>query len=152
MLGITTLYFSLRDAIWPSFILIIPLALLLTRLFILQHDLGHGNLFKQIKYNDIVGVLIGIIPLTSYHFWRQAHAIHPVRGGNADKRPWPGDVNLLTVGEYRTKSRWSKLSYKLYRDPFVMFFYCGKRSTILMFGGSTPSGLCSDPHPRKVGA
>src|SRR5579871_5552644 len=122
LLGTAILYFAIRDAIWPLFLLILPLALLYTRLFVLQHDLGHGNLFKQGKYNNRVGILISIVLLTPYYFWRKAHTIHHVRGGNADTRPWAGDIELLTVREYRMKSRRAKISYRLYRNPLVMFF------------------------------
>ncbi|PYB45262.1 hypothetical protein DIZ66_04560 [Legionella pneumophila] len=84
LLGLTTLYFAMQNSIWLLFlIIIIPLGLLYSRLFILQHDLGHGNLFKKKKYNDAVGVFIGIVLLTPYHFWKKAHAIHHVSGGNA---------------------------------------------------------------------
>ncbi|HFD8545029.1 TPA: hypothetical protein ACF6K2_003070, partial [Legionella pneumophila] len=55
LLGLTTLYFAMQNSIWLLFlIIIIPLGLLYSRLFILQHDLGHGNLFKKKKYNDAV--------------------------------------------------------------------------------------------------
>lgn len=123
ILGITTLYFAIQDTLWLLYIVsIIPVALLFTRLFVLQHDLGHGNLFKQKKYNNIAGVLIGIAMLTPYYFWRKTHTLHHVRGGNADKRPWVGDIDLLTVSEFKTKSNKEKFLYKLYRNPLVMFF------------------------------
>lgn len=134
---LATLYFVKNNHILP-FIISLLLPFLYVRLFVLQHDLGHGNLFKKKKHNDFIGVFIGIILLTPYYFWRQAHAIHHARGGNADKRPWMGDINLLTVEEYRIKPWKAKLAYRLYRNPFVMFVlgsiyifiidqrYCGK--------------------------
>ncbi|KTC96029.1 fatty acid desaturase [Legionella feeleii] len=122
ILGLVILQVALSNHYWPLLILIIPLALLFTRLFVLQHDLGHGNLFKKRKYNDWVGVFTGIILFTPYFYWRKAHAIHHANGGNADTRPWVGDIKLLTVREYEAKSRWGKLVYQLYRNSFVMFF------------------------------
>lgn len=123
LLGLATAFFALQNDVWFLFVmLIIPLGLLYSRLFILQHDLGHGNLFKKKKYNDVAGVLIGIVILTPYHFWKKAHAIHHVSGGNADRRPWVGDIDLLSVEEYRQKGRWEKLLYRLYRNPCIMFF------------------------------
>ncbi|HAT1978678.1 TPA: fatty acid desaturase [Legionella pneumophila] len=124
LLGLTTLNFAMKNSIWLLFmIIVISLSLLYSRLFILQHDLGHGNLFKNRKYNNAVGVIIGIILLTPYYFWRKAHAIHHVSGGNADRRPWIGDIDLLSVKEYRKKNWWEKLLYRLYRNPFIMFCF-----------------------------
>lgn len=122
LLGIVTLYIAMKNTMWIFFLLLIPLGLLYSRLFILLHDLGHGNLFKKKKYNDTVGVLLGIILLTPYHLWRKAHNIHHASGGNIDRRPWVGDIKLLSVREYKEKSCWEKLLYRLYRNPSVMFF------------------------------
>lgn len=118
--GMLTILYFIKEILLISLISF-SLSFLYVRLFILQHDLGHGNLFTKKKYNDFFGVFIGIILLTPYYFWRRAHAIHHVRGGNADKRPWMGDINLLTVEEYRAKNWKAKLAYRLYRNPFVMF-------------------------------
>jgi len=120
--GFSLFYVAIRNNIWPLYLLIFPLAFFYTRLFVLQHDLGHGNLFKENKYNDIFGTIIGIILMTPYYYWRKAHAIHHASGGNKDKRPWLGDIELLSVEEYKTKSRWEKFRYRAYRNPLVMFF------------------------------
>lgn len=47
IMGLIILQVALSNHYWPLFILIIPLAFLFTRLFVLQHDLGHGNLFNK---------------------------------------------------------------------------------------------------------
>lgn len=120
--AIFTLYEAISTNYWPLFILVVPLSFLFVRLFILQHDLGHGNLFKKKKYNDWVGILTGIVIFTPYYYWQKAQAIHHVSGGNRDRRPWAGDIELLTVREYRAKSRWDKFLYQLYRNNIVMFF------------------------------
>lgn len=122
LLGVSTLYVAIQNSIWILFLLILPLGLLYSRLFILLHDLGHGNLFKKKKHNDTVGVILGVILLTPYYFWKKAHSIHHASGGNIDRRPWVGDIKLLSVQEYKEKSRRAKLLYRLYRNPFVMFF------------------------------
>jgi omega-6 fatty acid desaturase (delta-12 desaturase) len=122
IIGIVILYGAINTNYWPLFVLVVPLSFLFVRLFILQHDLGHGNLFKNRKYNDWAGILTGIVLFTPYYYWQRAHIIHHVSGGNADRRPWAGDIELLSVREYREKSRWDKLLYKLYRNSLVMFF------------------------------
>ena len=41
-------------------------------------------------------------------------------GWNLDERG-VGDINTLTVAEYTGLSRWTRLGYRLYRHPIVMF-------------------------------
>jgi omega-6 fatty acid desaturase (delta-12 desaturase) len=111
--------FSLGHA-WASLLIAIPAAGFLVRLFMIQHDCGHGTFFAHRQANDWVGRVIGILTLTPYDFWRRAHAIHHATAGNLDRRGI-GDVDTLTVREYRARSRWGRLKYRLYRHPLVMF-------------------------------
>ena len=120
--GVFILYWAKSNNYWFLFILIVPLSFLFVRLFVLQHDLSHGNLFTKKKYNDWVGIFIGIVLLTPYYYWRKAHIIHHVSGGNLDRRPWVGDIEVLSVREYKAHSKWKKLLYRLYRNSLVMFF------------------------------
>jgi omega-6 fatty acid desaturase (delta-12 desaturase) len=46
--------------------------------------------------------------------------VHHAGAGNLDRRGI-GDVDTLTVGEYRGRSAWGRLRYRLYRHPLVMF-------------------------------
>ena len=98
----------------------IPAAGFLVRLFMIQHDCGHGSFFRHRLANDWVGRVIGVLTLTPYDFWRQAHGIHHATSGNLDRRGI-GDVDTLTVREYLALPRWRRLAYRLYRNPFVMF-------------------------------
>jgi omega-6 fatty acid desaturase (delta-12 desaturase) len=111
--------FSLGHA-WASLLIAIPAAGFLVRLFMIQHDCGHGTFFAHRQANNWVGRVIGILTLTPYDFWRRAHAIHHATAGNLDRRGI-GDVDTLTVCEYRARSRWGRLKYRLYRHPLVMF-------------------------------
>ena len=42
------------------------------------------------------------------------------RQGNLDRRGI-GDINTSDLGEYRARSAWGRLSYRLYRHPAIMF-------------------------------
>src|SRR4029434_1465291 len=48
------------------------------------------------------------------------HAIHHATSGNLDRRGI-GDVDTLTVREYRALSWFGRLRYRLYRHPLIMF-------------------------------
>lgn len=105
---------------WWGFLLTIPAAGFLVRLFILQHDCGHGALFPRRSANDWTGRVLGILTLTPYDYWRRTHAVHHATAGNLDQRGI-GDVDTLTVAEYRALPWLGRVRYRLYRNPVVMF-------------------------------
>jgi omega-6 fatty acid desaturase (delta-12 desaturase) len=105
---------------WPCLLLAVPAAGFLVRLFMIQHDCGHGAFFHRRSTNDWVGRVIGVLTLTPYDFWRRKHAVHHSTSGNLDRRG-TGDIDTLTVREYLALSRWSRLRYRVYRHPLVMF-------------------------------
>lgn len=97
-----------------------PLAgLLLLRLFIIQHDCGHGAYFSDRKTNDRLGRALGVLTLTPYDCWARSHALHHAGTGNLDARGF-GDVDTLTVREYRALSPLRRFGYRLYRHPIVL--------------------------------
>ncbi len=98
----------------------IPTAGMMVRLFMIQHDCGHSALFTSRMVNDWVGRAAGVLTLTPYDYWRQAHALHHAGSGNLDRRGF-GDIDTLTIGEYLALDRLGRLRYRLYRHPLVMF-------------------------------
>lgn len=104
--------------------LALPLAILnggfLVRLFIIQHDCGHGSFLKNRRAQDWLGRVLGVLTLTPYAVWRHSHSIHHAHHGDLDARGI-GDVTTLTVEEYLARGRWGRLAYRLYRHPLVLF-------------------------------
>lgn len=105
---------------WAALLLSIPAAGFLVRLFMIQHDCGHGAFFRWRQANDWVGRVIGVLTLTPYDYWRHTHAIHHATSGNLDRRTL-GAIETLTVDEYLALSPARRLGYRLYRNPAVMF-------------------------------
>src|SRR6516165_1205229 len=103
-----------------SFLLAIPAAGFLVRLFMIQHDCGHGSFFRHRLANDWVGRFLSVLTLTPYDDWRRAHAIHHANSGHLDRRGI-GDIDTLTVREFQALAFWGRLRYRLYRHPVVMF-------------------------------
>lgn len=103
-----------------TLLIIIPAAFFLVRLFIIQHDCGHGAFFQNPKYNDWTGRILGVFTCTPYDVWRRSHAIHHATSGNLDKRG-VGDIDTLTITEYQALPWWRRFTYRLYRHPFIMF-------------------------------
>ena len=114
------MWFTLKISWW----LTIPLAViaggLLVRTFIIFHDCGHGSFFKSQTANHILGAITGVLTFTPYYHWRWEHAIHHSSSGDLDRRG-TGDIWTLTVQEYIEASRWKRFSYRLARNPFILF-------------------------------
>ncbi len=100
-------------------LLALPAAGLLMRIFIIQHDCGHGSFFRSSRANGIVGTICGVLTLTPYHQWRHEHAIHHATSGDLERRG-VGDVATLTVKEYLALSRWGRFCYRFYRHPLTL--------------------------------
>ena len=110
---------SLKGPYWITVLAALPATGLLTRLFIFQHDCGHGSFFRSAKLNNRVGAVLGVITLTPYQYWRRTHAIHHATSGDLDRRTF-GEVVTLTVKEYQELSTRGKIRYRVYRNPFVL--------------------------------
>lgn len=114
----------------------------LVRAFMVQHDCGHGSLFRDRRVGDWVGRGLGVLTLTPYDVWRKTHAIHHATTGNLDQRGI-GDMPTLTVREYAEKGPLGRAAYRLLRHPvflfgvvpFYMFFLQNRLPVHLMRSG-----------------
>ena len=111
---------SLQFSYWITLALSIPTAAILMRLFVIQHDCGHGSFFTSQRWANTVGMVLGILTLTPYHYWRKTHALHHAHSGDLDMRGF-GDIDTITVTEYEALSGLNRLYYRVYRNPFVIF-------------------------------
>lgn len=114
------MYWSLSVGYWLTLLLALPGASMLVRLFAIQHDCGHSAFFTSRKANDWMGRFIGILTFTPYDDWKREHALHHAGSGNLDRRGF-GDIDTLTVAEYRGLTKLGQLKYWLYRHPIVLF-------------------------------
>jgi len=111
---------SLQVGYWLTLLLAIPTAGFMVRTFIIFHDCGHGSFFKSNKANEIAGYITGILAWTPYYYWRHEHAIHHATAGDLDRRG-TGDVFTMTVAEYLAAPWWKKASYRIMRNPLILF-------------------------------
>ena len=103
-----------------ALILVVPAGALLLRLFLIQHDCGHGSFLRSRFANDWLGRCLGVLTLTPYDCWQRSHALHHAGTGNLDARGF-GDVDTLTVREFQASSPMRQLFYRAYRHPLVLF-------------------------------
>ena len=119
-------------AMWKMLVIATPLSYLgfvfflviaggmIVRLFTLQHDCGHGAMFSSKAANDWAGRILGVFTYTPYDYWRYLHAGHHATSGDLDRRG-VGDIDTLTIAEYKELSLLRKIQYRIYRYPLILF-------------------------------
>lgn len=114
------MYVALDVSYWLVLLLAIPTSGFLLRTFILFHDCTHGSLFASQRANTWGGRILGVIVFQCFANWRHNHALHHGSAGDLDRRG-SGDVPTWTVEEYFSRPWRSRLGYRLFRNPAVMF-------------------------------
>ncbi len=115
-------WLAVRAAAWSTALALavdVVATLFLVRVFIVQHDCGHGSFLPGRLGNVVLGSLCGVLTLVPFAYWRDRHAVHHVTVGNLDRED-VGDITTLTVADYLAGSPLRRLAYRLYRHPLVL--------------------------------
>jgi omega-6 fatty acid desaturase (delta-12 desaturase) len=115
------MYASLQVSMWLVAALAFPAAGLMVRLFIVQHDCGHGSFFRSRRANDLLGRFCSVITFTPYAFWRRQHANHHASFNNLDRRDTGIDIysTCATLAEYEALPPARRLFYRISRHPIL---------------------------------
>ena len=115
------MYLSVPVSYWLTLCLAVLAAGLVVRIFVIQHDCGHGSFFISRGANDALGMICSIFTLTPYAHWRRQHAGHHANWNNLDRRSSGIDIysSCLTVAEYRALPRWRRLFFRLVHHQLV---------------------------------
>ncbi len=118
---VALMYWSLNISYVLTLALTFPAAAFLVRVFIIQHDCGHGSFFAWKRGNDILGAICGVLTLAPYAHWRRQHAGHHANWNNLDRRESGADIYsvCLTVAEYRALSPRQRFFHRLWRHPLM---------------------------------
>jgi acyl-lipid omega-6 desaturase (Delta-12 desaturase) len=117
-------YFLLGVSVWIALPLVLLAAGFLVRIFIIQHDCGHGSFFRSHRANNILGSICSLMTLTPYDFWRRQHARHHGSWNNLDRRAASGlDIysSCLTLAEYVRLGSWRRRLYRVAYNPVVSY-------------------------------
>ncbi len=114
------MYFSLSWSIWITIGLALVNSFFLVRIFIIQHDCGHQSFFKSQKLNNAVGFVCSFFSSLPYKYWAKIHNHHHGHTGQLEQRDI-GDINFLTVREYKNRSWFGRLRYRIFRMPIILF-------------------------------
>jgi omega-6 fatty acid desaturase (delta-12 desaturase) len=85
-----------------------------------MHDCAHGAFLSSRRANQWLGVFTGIITLQAFACWRHDHIRHHAAGGDLSA-DGTGDVEIMSVEEFRALPRRGRLAYYLRRHPLVVF-------------------------------
>jgi acyl-lipid omega-6 desaturase (Delta-12 desaturase) len=118
--SLVLMFVTVTNYYWLTLLLAIPTGGVLVRLFIIQHDCGHGSFLKGRTANDLVGRAVSVLTVTPYEVWRREHAAHHATSGDLTERGI-GDIDTLTVKEYEQLSPLRKFWYRVYRNPLFLF-------------------------------
>jgi omega-6 fatty acid desaturase (delta-12 desaturase) len=115
------MYWSLTVSIALTAALAVAAACFVVRIFIIQHDCGHGSFFRSRAANHAVGTLCSLVTLTPYLLWRRQHAGHHSHWNNLDRRLSGSDIysGCLTLAEYRQLSGLRQRLYRLVQHPAI---------------------------------
>lgn len=114
------MYVALDVSYLITLALAVPAAGFLLRTYILFHDCSHGSFLPSKRANTWLGSALGLLVYSPFMSWRHSHAVHHATAGDLDRRG-VGDVHTLTVAEYAAQPWHRRLSYRLFRNPLVMF-------------------------------
>jgi omega-6 fatty acid desaturase (delta-12 desaturase) len=102
-------------------LLLAPVAAgLVVRMFIIEHDCGHGSFFESRRANEIIGTAMSLFTLTPFEAWRTNHILHHATSGNLEERGI-GYFELMTAREFRAASPTRRWFYRIYRHPLTLF-------------------------------
>ncbi|MCG3150380.1 MAG: Fatty acid desaturase [Verrucomicrobiae bacterium] len=93
----------------------------LVRLFVVQHDAGHGGLSPSKPLNHFIGHVCSVFEFTPFLHWHRHHWHHHRTAGHLEKQDGLGDIYTLSVADYRRLKPWQQAFYRLVRNR-VHFF------------------------------
>ena len=118
--GCVAMYLVFQISYLLTVALALPTGVLLVRIFIVQHDCGHGSFFASQRANAVVGRLCSLMTLTPFTNWARQHSMHHSNWNNLDRRKGSALYSAcLTVREYRALTRWRRMLYRLPRHPLI---------------------------------
>ncbi len=89
------------------------------RMYVLQHDFGHHSMFETRAQNEWAGHAVSPFTFAPFEVMKQNHNLHHAGVGNLDHRE-TGEINTMTLREWNAAGFWTRLQYRLYRNPFVL--------------------------------
>jgi acyl-lipid omega-6 desaturase (Delta-12 desaturase) len=119
--AVAAMYATVQFSFWLTLALSLPAAGLVVRIFIIQHDCGHGSYFHSSRANEVLGWFCSAVTFTPYANWRRQHAGHHAVWNNLDERHSGADIYsaCLTLQEYLDLPARRRWFYRITRHPII---------------------------------
>ncbi len=104
---------------WAAAPFVVLTAFAGVRLYVLQHDTGHHSLFETRRQNDLAGYVLSPFTMTPYRAMQYNHNMHHAYLGNLHHRETT-EIHTMTLNEWNAAGGWTRLWYRLYRNPLVL--------------------------------
>jgi acyl-lipid omega-6 desaturase (Delta-12 desaturase) len=118
--GCVAMYLAFPVSYLLTLALALPTGALLLRVFIIQHDCGHGSFFATRRANAVVGRLCSLFTFTPYANWGRQHGLHHAHWNDLERRTGADIYSAcLTLREYLARSWWRRFLYRLPRHPLI---------------------------------
>ena len=129
------MYFACDFSPWLALAFAMPTGAFMVRVFIVQHDCGHGSFFASRRANAIVGRLCSLCTFTPFASWRRQHAQHHAEWNNLDRGDRGSDIysSCLTVRAYLALSPRQRFLHRLIRHPLIANFLLPPLVFVLLY-------------------
>ncbi len=116
------MYFLAKISVVLTLLLSIPLAGLIVRIFVFQHDFGHNSFLATPRQNRMMGRISSVFTMTPFAYWRWIHAQHHGVWNNLGLRGIPSEfyTDCLTLAEYEQLSGFKRFLYRLGHHPVLI--------------------------------
>jgi omega-6 fatty acid desaturase (delta-12 desaturase) len=118
--GLWGLGIAFWDVLAVRLVLVVMMAGVIIRIYITQHDCGHYMHFSSKRVNVFMGVALSAITLNSFKAMVFNHNRHHATVGDLAHRD-AHEVMTWTLSEYQAASPISRLGYRAFRHPVVLF-------------------------------
>lgn len=137
----TALWLSIGAAGPWGYLAVLPLGLLaglfLVKVFIVQHDCGHGAFTSSPRTNRIIGRICSMCTFVPLRAWAMEHNQHHSHFNDLSHSQI-GAVDMLSDAQFKALPWFSRLRYRIYRHPVFMLgvapsllFFVRQRFTLL---------------------
>jgi omega-6 fatty acid desaturase (delta-12 desaturase) len=116
------MYVTAKISVLLTLLLGLPLAGLIVRIFVFQHDFGHNSFLSTPRQNRFMGRVSSFVTMTPFAYWRWIHAQHHNVWNNLGHRGIPSELytDCLTLAEYKNLSRSKKFMYRFSHNPLLI--------------------------------
>lgn len=120
LLALSVGILTLVDSLWIQMLNAAFLAFIMVQLCFLGHDLGHKQVFRSGRNNDLLGLFVSFLVGINRTWWVEKHNQHHSNPNDLDMDP---DINLPFIAFSEDQARGMKGVFRLIARHQALLFY-----------------------------